>query len=643
MRDWEDASISLIEPDTLLRGRYRVIQSLSYGGFGETFQVIDEAHLLANGTYALKVLKVLNLRRFQESKSRHKSIDLFKREATVLSRLRHPGIPRVERDGYFTWPENRKLPLHCLVMEYIEGRSLDVWLRQRQNEPLGQDLALEWLQQILNILHVIHTEKLIHRDIKPSNIMLTASGQLVLIDFGAVRDTAVTYLQSQGTGNTATRIYAAGYTPHEQVEGRAREESDFFALARTFVHLMSGIHPMGMEINDKTGKLAWRDHVPHLSSWFADVLDAMMETFPGNRPHSAQQILNQLQGTSLHGSIAPPVADSSISNSSKSNSSHSLLVDAALADVDPWAAFPTVLSPDDWANVRVKRVLQGHRDQIRAIAIHPDSGMLVSASFDGTIKLWLLPDGTPIATFEGQGQRITAVAVSDDGMTIASGGYDRDVRIWSLSDGELLHRLQRQPDTLQAVVFVPEKPIVISATGTTVKLWSTQSGTLIAALPHRFRSIRSLAISPDGMALAIGSLSGTVELWNPFSRTRIWQTSYQLDGTTSVCFSPDGNTLACATGAMIELLNLKRKRIGLLESRQPRALSAIAFSPDGRVLASASGTSVELWSIVRKKRLSPPLISHQKPVRSLAFTPNGKMLVSGGADHKLVLWQPVKQ
>jgi WD40 repeat protein len=511
-------------------------------------------------------------------------------------------------------------------MEYIEGRSLDIWLRQRHNDPLNQDLALEWLQQILTILHVIHREGLIHRDIKPSNIMLTASGQLVLIDFGAVRDTAVTYLQSQGTGNTATRIFAAGYTPHEQVEGRACPESDFFALGRTFVHLMSGIHPMAMEMDDKTGKLMWREYVPNISEWLASLLDAMMESFPGNRPQSARQILEQLQGTSLYISVTPPIIDSS----------------PEPEDVDPWAGFPPSLSPDDWANVRVKRVLQGHRDQIRAIAMHPDSGILVSASFDGTIKLWLLPDGTPITTFEKHTKRITAVAVSDDGMTIASGGYDRHVRLWSLSDGEELHQFQRQPDTIQAVVFVPQKPMIISATGTAVKLWSTQSGKLIAALPHRFKSIRSLAISPDGSVLAVGSLSGTMELWNPFSRKRIWQTSYQLDGTTSVCFSPNGTTLVCATGANIELLSLQRKRLGLLESRQPRALNAIAFSPDGQVLASASGHSIELWSIARKKRLSPPLINHQKPVRSLAFTPNGHMLVSGGSDQKLVLWQPVR-
>ena len=623
MYDWEDTSLSSIEPDTLLQGRYRVIQSLSSGGFGETFQVLDEARLLSNGTYATKVLKVLNLNRFQDSTSRRKSIDLFRREAKVLSRLRHPGIPKVDIDGYFTWPDHASMPFHCLIMEYIEGRSLDAWLRLRDNRPLEQDLAIEWLQQLLSILNVIHSQGMIHRDIKPSNIMLTASGQLVLIDFGAVRDMTAAYFQNYGGSNTGTRIFAAGYTPHEQAEGRARAESDFFALGRTFVHLMTGIHPMGIDIDDNTGKLAWRECAPHISGWLADVLDRMTEMFPGNRPQNAQYILDQLKVTSLQISVQA-----------------SYPVEQSQTHENQWPPSKKKISPDHWSNVRLKRVLQGHQDQIRGIVIHPDNTILVSSSFDSTLKLWALPEGQPISTLTGHSKRITTVAMSADGTVIASGGYDRHIRLWSLPDGELLHLIPRQADTIQALVFNPQKSTLVSATGTTIQQWSTQSGNLISVLPHRFRSIRSLALSPNGRLLAVGSLTGTVELWNINSRTRIWQTSYQLDGITSVNFSPNGRMLVCANGANMELLDLNKKRLGLLSSYQAGALSTTAFSPDGQVLASASGHCIELWSIAKKKRLSPPLTSHQKPIRTLAFTPNGRMLISAGADYKIILWQP---
>ncbi|MEB3211296.1 MAG: serine/threonine-protein kinase [Leptolyngbyaceae bacterium] len=623
MHDWVGESISSIEPDTVLNGRYRVVQSLSYGGFGETFQVIDEVAPLVNNAYQVKVLKILNLSRFQEAKSRQKSIDLFRREARVLSRLHHPGIPKVDEGGYFTWPSHATNPLHCLVMEYVEGRSLDVWMRLRHNQPLKQDQAVEWLQQLVTILDVIHRQGLIHRDIKPSNIMLTASGQLVLIDFGAVRDVTVTYLQNTGL-HTGTRIFAAGYTPHEQAEGRARAESDFFALGRTFVHLMSGMHPMGIDIDDKTGKLDWRSYVPQISDWLADLIDRMMETMPGNRPRTAQEILQQLQGTSSHGT-----------------SVHAHAVVSLKEKRDPWPVLAYKVLPDHWANVRAKSIIQGHRDQIRAIAIHPDSTMTVSAGFDGELKLWSLPHGKAVGVLNGHPQRLTSVAIDANGQAIASGGYDRCIRLWSLPDGEIAHTLPRQTDIIQALVFHPQKPILVSATGTKICQWSTQSGRLISQLPQTFNCIRSLDISPDGRLLAIGTLAGTVELWSAYSQTQVWQTSYQLNGTTSVRFSPNGQLLACATGATIELLDIKKRCLGVLHSHQARVLTTIAFNPDGQVIASASGRSVEIWSVAHAKRLSPPLVNHKKPVRSLAFTPNGRMLVSAGADHTLVLWQPV--
>jgi WD40 repeat protein len=627
VRDWIGGSISLIEPDTLLNGRYRVIQSLSYGGFGETFQVIDERAPLVHGSYPVKVLKVLNLSQFQDAKSRQKSIDLFRREADVLSRLSHPGIPKVDADGYFTWSGHGTNPLHCLVMEYVEGRSLDAWMRIHHHQPLAQEQAIDWLQQLVKILSMIHGERLIHRDIKPSNIMLTASGQLVLIDFGAVRDVTASYLQSSGMP-TGTRIFAAGYTPHEQAEGRARSQSDFFALGRTFVHLMSGVHPMGIEIDDHTGKLNWRHHVPHLSNWLADLIDQMMEPLPSKRPRSAQEILNRLKGST------PPT------QVSHKTSSIDWTGEMRTIGNNRWPVRSRTLLPKHWAMVRATFTLQGHQGQVRAIAMHPDSQMFVSAGFDGAIKCWSLPDGHAHGELNGQTQRLTSVAIDPKGMIMASGGHDRCIRLWSLTTGELSHTLSRQTDVVQKLVFHPRKPMLVSATGTTVCQWSIQSGRLLSTLPQRFHSIRSLSISPDGRFVAIGTLSGTVELWILYSQTRVWQTHYQLDGITSVGFSPDGRHIICATGATIEILDLNKTRVGILQSQQSKALTALAVSPDGQVLASASGHSIELWSMANATRLGAALSPHHKPVRSLAFTPNGRMLISAGADHQLVLWQP---
>ena len=624
MTAWGQESASLIESGILLHDRYRVRRSLSSGGFGETFEVADEAALRPNGKPTTKVLKVLNLGRFYDPGSQRKSIDLFQREARVLSRLDHPGIPKVEQDSYFTWPDDITTPLHCLVMEYIEGVSLDQWLRRRNNQPVDELLAVKWLVQLLAILDVIHQQGLIHRDIKPSNIMLTPAGQLVLIDFGAVRDATATYLQGHSGSLTGTRIFAAGYTPNEQAEGRARPESDFFALGRTFVHLMTGIHPMGLSIDEQSNRLVWREFAAHISPSLVRVLEDLMEPFPGNRPRTAKLIIQQLYGEGIILSLPDTVAP---------------VPEKPKFEPAPWPPLPAPVTPALWATPAWKMMLREHTDQVRAIAVHPSNSLLASASYDCLVKLWSLPDGRLIQSLQGHNGRLTAIAISPDGMFLASGGYDRQIRLWSLPDGDLLHTLPRQPDTIQALAFSSQKPILASATGTTLQLWATQSGSLMHSLPTQFRSIRSMSFHPDGRTLALGSLNGTVDLWNISSRRSIWQNNRQLEGMTVVQFSPEGTLLAQAEGSTVELTNLARKKSIAIATRQASSLTAIAFSPDGQILATASGMTITMWNVSKRKRLGVPITRHQQPIRALAFTPNGRMLISGGSDRLLNLWQ----
>jgi serine/threonine protein kinase len=291
----------------LLKNRYRVIKLLGRGGFAKTFE-IDDA-----GT--TKVLKVLELSRFSDSKKNQVVVNLFQREVEVLSRLNHPGIPKVDIDGYFQleFLDNNQI-LHCLVMEKIDGLNLQQWLINRNNQPITPEQALIWLKQLVEILQQVHQKNYFHRDIKPANIMLRSPlaplgkggwGDLVLIDFGAVKDLAETFLQQEDTVVGDTLIGSRGYAAPEQLQGKTVTQSDFFALGRTFVHLLTGIHPVELE-DARTCKLMWRDKVPSMSiskfdlihqlRWrpLSNLLDEMMATSWEKRPPNTQAILQRL-------------------------------------------------------------------------------------------------------------------------------------------------------------------------------------------------------------------------------------------------------------------------------------------------------------------------------------------------------------
>lgn len=263
----------------LLQDIYRVIRPLGGGGFGITFEAEDCG--------IPKVLKVLH-------NDDPKAIELFRQEAEVLSRLNHPGIPQVAGDSYFTFlPRNSQEDLHCFVMEKIEGMDLEKYIEQRDFQPISQKAALRWLKQLAEILHLVHQQQYFHRDIKLSNIMIRPNGQLVLIDFGTARELTQTYMQKLKK-QQLTGIITPGYTPSEQMNGKAIPQSDFFALGRTFVYLLTGQHPNSLPQDPRTGELIWRDKLGEVSNELADFIDYLMQPFPGSRPQNTQEVLQQL-------------------------------------------------------------------------------------------------------------------------------------------------------------------------------------------------------------------------------------------------------------------------------------------------------------------------------------------------------------
>jgi serine/threonine protein kinase len=292
-----------VNPDNLLKchncgtelviGGYRLLKPLR--SLENSYQT--EVFEVSKGE-TKKVLKVL-------TNTNPQWVDLFKRQALVLQKLRHPGIPLVEPEDYFTFtPNHSSRTLHCLVMELIEGLTLEEWLTKFG--PISQELALNWLKQITEILQQLHNNKLFHRDIKLGNIMLRRgsksleadsqkTGQLVLIDFGTVREMSGTYLAKIGGGREITATFSPGYTPIEQVEGKAVPQSDFYSLGRTFVYLLTGKHPFDLPFDENTGKLNWLEEAPNISPTFARLIEDLMALFPGSRPQNAQIILQRIE------------------------------------------------------------------------------------------------------------------------------------------------------------------------------------------------------------------------------------------------------------------------------------------------------------------------------------------------------------
>ncbi|MCC5608432.1 serine/threonine protein kinase [Nostoc sp. CHAB 5834] len=269
-----------------LLGRYRVTSLLSdKTGFSKVYEAYEQD--------TPKILKILK----EDLSSDAKAVELFQQEVTVLGHFFHPGIPK--EDGYFQYQTRNGLVLHCIAMEKIDGYNLEQWLKQQQNYPISQEQAIAWLKQLVEILHLVHSKQYLHRDIKPSNIMIRSPlgkgwGDLVLIDFGTATEIDRTYPDKLNNGDGMTALMSSGYSAPEQMNAQAVAQSDFFALGRTFVFLLTGYHPLDM-YDMQQNLLHWQNHAIHISPLLLNLIDWLTAPDIKKRPANAQEILQRLE------------------------------------------------------------------------------------------------------------------------------------------------------------------------------------------------------------------------------------------------------------------------------------------------------------------------------------------------------------
>jgi len=259
----------------LLRDRYRAIKPLSAGSFGRTFVAIDED----KPSQPLCVIKQF----FPQTRSPQfieKAAALFKREAQQLEELgKHPQIP--ELFAYFI--ENNH---QYLIQEYIKGIELSRELKKYG--VFNEKKLLKFLQDILQILQFIHAKQIIHRDIKPDNIIRRSrDGQLVLVDFGAVKDLKLSELNP-----SRTVIGSTAYAPPEQSQGKGTIASDLYSVGATSLYLLTGVRPTEF-FDYSQNQWAWRQHLGQnqISEGLANILDQLLALPLAQRYSSAEAVL----------------------------------------------------------------------------------------------------------------------------------------------------------------------------------------------------------------------------------------------------------------------------------------------------------------------------------------------------------------
>jgi WD40 repeat protein len=313
-----------------------------------------------------------------------------------------------------------------------------------------------------------------------------------------------------------------------------------------------------------------------------------------------------------------------------------------------------------------KLTLEGHTGRVSAITFSPDGKMLASASMDGTAILWDVSSGKAIRKLIGHSSYVLALDFSRDGKTLVTGGGDPgwvrtdispagvkttqkeasgEYKLWKIPSGQEFKSGSFEGCTLVRLGSLDDGVFVAAGSDGSVRRIDSTTGEKAGRIKRPLWSDQGqIGFSINGNTIYTTEHRGVLRILDK-ARSKEWACQHGSQ-ITSLAASSDGCLVASATNK-VKLWNVATGQEVAAFAGFNGYVFSLSFSPDGKILATGGevhglgrslGGEIKLWDISSKRELWS-VTSHKDLVSCLAFSPDGRILASGSDDNTVKLWR----
>lgn len=283
---------------------------------------------------------------------------------------------------------------------------------------------------------------------------------------------------------------------------------------------------------------------------------------------------------------------------------------------------------------------EGHQGRVLALSPSPAAGRFASGGEDGRVCLWDSTRKEPHWRKEGHENPVLSVGFSSDGRTLVSAAAD-SLCLWDVDSGALRRRIKDPGGALmRAVVFLDrDRTLAVATTDSRIEIWEAATGRRISTVAEKEGPPTSLIAGLGQPLLAWADHLGTISIAGTDAPGEVRKMTAEQGPVRCLSFSPDLKTLSGGgEDGIIRIWNVGRRSRALERPASQGAIRSLAHSPDGRLLASLGDSTLKLWELASGKEVAA-LTHEDGPMTTVAFTSDGKALVTGTSRGTLLLWR----